>query len=82
MRHHLPSVEALSDIDDRRLLAELEVCQMLEKLARVRALVERANHLLSTVLACGEMSAPWTRDPDDEPVISSVTVCNGDVIGK
>ena len=52
---HLPSIEALSDVDDRRMLAELEIRQMLEKLARVRHLVERADRLL-TVLACGELS--------------------------
>jgi hypothetical protein len=51
---HLPSIEALTDADDRRLLAELEICHVLEKLARVRALVDRADHLLTTVLACGE----------------------------
>jgi hypothetical protein len=55
---HLPSVEALSDIDDARLLAELEICQMLEKLAQVRTLVDRADRLLSTVLACGEVVRP------------------------
>lgn len=50
---HLPSIEALTDADDKRLLAELEICQVLEKLARMRALVDRADHLLTTVLACG-----------------------------
>jgi hypothetical protein len=44
----LPSVEALSDADDGRLLAELEICQMLEKLARLRALVARAHDLLAS----------------------------------
>src|SRR5262245_13924829 len=53
---HLPSVEALSDIDDRRLLAELEVYKMLEKLAKVRSLVDRANQVLATVITCGETS--------------------------
>lgn len=48
---HLPSVEALTNVDDRRLLAELEICQVLEKLARVRALVDRADDLLTSVLA-------------------------------
>lgn len=51
---HLPSIEALTDADDRRLIAELEISQVLEKLARVRAFVDRADHLLATVLACGE----------------------------
>lgn len=51
---HLPSVEALTASDDKRLLAELEVCEVLEKLARVRALVDRADRLLATVLASGE----------------------------
>jgi hypothetical protein len=51
---HLPSIEALTAADDRRLLAELEICEVLEKLARVRALVDRADHLLATVLASGE----------------------------
>lgn len=41
-------------IDDSRLLAELEICEVKEKLARVRALVDRADGLLATVIACGE----------------------------
>lgn len=49
---HLPSIEALMAIDDSRLLAELEICEVKEKLARVRALVDRADHLLATVIAC------------------------------
>jgi hypothetical protein len=53
---HLPSIEALTDADDRRLLAELEICEVLEKLARVRALVDRADHLITTVLACGSQA--------------------------
>ena len=53
---HLPSIEALTAADDRRLLAELEICEVLEKLARVRALVDRADNLLATVLACGEQA--------------------------
>jgi hypothetical protein len=48
---HLPSIEALTNTDDGPLLAELEICQVLEKLARVRALVDRADNLLSNVLA-------------------------------
>ncbi len=51
---HLPSIEALTSGDDRRLLAELEICEVLEKLARVRALVDRADRLLATVLASGQ----------------------------
>jgi hypothetical protein len=51
---HLPSIEALTADDDKRLLAELEIYDVREKLARVRALVARADHLLATVLACGE----------------------------
>ena len=51
---HLPSIEALLAIDDSRLLAELEICEVKEKLARVRALVDRADNLLATVIACGE----------------------------
>lgn len=51
---HLPSIEALTAADDRRLLAELEICEVLQKLARVRALVDRADNLLATVLACGQ----------------------------
>ena len=54
---HLPSIEALTASDDRRLLAELEICEVQEKLARVRALVDRADNLLATVLACGEQGA-------------------------
>ena len=51
---HLPSIEALTAADDRQLLAELEICHVLEKLARVRAFVDRADHMLATVLACGD----------------------------
>jgi hypothetical protein len=50
---HLPSIEALTDADDERLLAELEICHVLDRLAHVRALVDRADRLLTTVLACG-----------------------------
>ncbi|HVH47410.1 MAG TPA: hypothetical protein VM925_33980 [Labilithrix sp.] len=53
---HLPSIEALTAGDDSRLLAELEICEVQEKLAKVRALVDRADHLLATVLACGEQA--------------------------
>jgi hypothetical protein len=58
---HLPTIEALTDSDDKRLLAELEICNVMEKLARVRAIVDRADHLLTTVLACGE--APDGKEP-------------------
>lgn len=51
---HLPTVEALMDADDQRLRAELEVCQVLEKLARVRAIADRAANLITTAIACGE----------------------------
>lgn len=54
---HLPSIEALTAGDDSQLLAELEICEFKEKLARVRALVDRADHVLATVLACGEKAA-------------------------
>ncbi len=57
---HLPSIEALTATDDRRLLAELEICEMIEKLARVRALVDRADRLLATVLANDESPAEAT----------------------
>jgi hypothetical protein len=54
--------------DDSQLLAELEIREVKEKLARVRALVDRADHLLATVLACCD-------DPmdsgDSEPVTES-----------
>lgn len=59
---HLPSIEALTDADDRRLLAELEICHVLERLARVRAFVDRADHLLATVLACSQ-----EREGSEEP---------------
>ena len=62
---HLPSIEALTAADDRRLLAELEICEVLEKLARVRALVDRADRLLATVLACGD-SDPSSDDFTEE----------------
>lgn len=54
---HLPSIEALTAADDRRLLAELEICEVMEKLARVRALIDRADHLLATVLASGSQGS-------------------------
>lgn len=47
---HLPSIEALSDVDDQRLLAELEVCRLLDKLSEAHALVERAKLLLTTIV--------------------------------
>ena len=47
---HLPSIEALSDVDDRRLLAELEVCRLLDRLSQAHALVERAKLLLTTIV--------------------------------
>jgi hypothetical protein len=61
---HLPSIEALTDSDDRRLLAELEIRQLLEKLARVRALVDRADHLITTLLA--NRDDPEVCGPDAE----------------
>lgn len=51
---HFPSIEALTDADDRRLLAELEICQVLEKVARLRTLVDRADRLLANVLVCDD----------------------------
>ena len=73
---HLPSIEALTATDDRRLLAELEICEVLEKLARVRALVDRADHLLATVLACGErandVDAPPVFDDEDTALASAI----------
>jgi hypothetical protein len=47
---HLPTVEALSDVDDRRLLVELEICRLLDRLARAHALLERARSLLMTTV--------------------------------
>lgn len=67
---HLPSIEALTDSDDRRLLAELEICQLLEKLARVRALVDRADHLITTILASRE--APDGCGPIDERLYTAI----------
>lgn len=70
---HLPSIEALTDADDRRLLAELEICQVLEKLARLRALVDRADHLLANVLACGEEGEhEGTCAPSDERLCRAI----------
>ena len=73
---HLPSIEALTATDDRRLLAELEICEVLEKLARVRALVDRADHLLATVLACGErakdVDASQLFDEEDTALASAI----------
>ncbi|MBX3201474.1 MAG: hypothetical protein KF894_25280 [Labilithrix sp.] len=62
---HLPSIEALTAADDTRLRAELQICETLEKLARVRALVDRADQLLATVLACGQQANDAdASDPD------------------
>jgi hypothetical protein len=71
---HLPSIEALTAADDRRLLAELEICAVLEKLARVRALVDRADHLLATVLASGENEADPSElfDEEDTALASAI----------
>ena len=66
---HLPSIEALTAADDRRLLAELEICEVLQKLARVRALVDRADHLLATVLACGQVN-------DEDRVLASAILAS------
>lgn len=55
---HLPSIEALSDVDDQRLLAELDLRAKLEKLARARQLVERASAFLATVVVAGAEKYP------------------------
>jgi hypothetical protein len=65
---HLPSIEALTAADDRQLLAELEICEVLEKLARVRALVDRADHLLATVLASGEQANDADENDAEAPL--------------
>ncbi len=67
---HLPSIEALTDSDDRRLLAELEICQLLEKLARVRALVDRADQLITSLLAGNEV--PEGCGPIDERLYAAI----------
>ena len=69
---HLPSIEALTNSDDRRLLAELEISQVLEKLARVRAFVDRANHVLSTALACDISDDEGECTPIDERVCREI----------
>ncbi|MBX3204795.1 MAG: hypothetical protein KF764_06985 [Labilithrix sp.] len=53
---HLPSIEALTAADDTRLRVELEICEALDRLARVRALVDRADQLLANVLARGQQA--------------------------
>lgn len=65
---HLPSIEALTAGDDKQLLAELEICEVKEKLAQFRALVDRADHLIATVLACG-----------DHPALSEKTAGAGEI---
>jgi hypothetical protein len=50
-RRHLPSIEALSEVSDDRLLAELEIRTALEKVARARAVVDRVDQLLHEILA-------------------------------
>jgi hypothetical protein len=73
---HLPSIEALTASDDRRLLAELEICEVLEKLARVRALVDRADRVLTTVLASGQevvdAGADLVLDDEDTALASAI----------
>lgn len=73
---HLPSIEALMATDDRRLLVELEIYGVLEKLARVRALVDRADRLLATVLACGgqvdDLDAAQLFDEEDTALASAI----------
>lgn len=69
---HFPSIEALTDADDRRLLAELEICQVLEKLARLRALVDRADHLLAHVLVCHEEGDAGTCTHVDDRVCRGI----------
>jgi len=69
---HLPSIEALTAADDRRLLAELEICELLAKLARVRALVDSADRLLATVLACGESPGVGDLPGEDSELASAI----------
>lgn len=73
---HFPSIEALTATDDRRLLAELKVCEVLEKLAKVRALLDRADHLLAVVLTCGErvndVDASQLFDDEDTELASAL----------
>jgi hypothetical protein len=59
---HLPSIEALSDVDDRQLAAELELRAILEELARVRELVENASAFLATVVVSGTEASATLRD--------------------
>jgi hypothetical protein len=70
---HLPTVEALMDADDQRLRAELEVCQVLEKLARVRAIADRAAHLITTAVACGERAPAEEEDASERALDMRLT---------
>lgn len=63
----LPSIEALTAPDDSRLLAELELRHVIDELAQVRSFVERADHLVATVLACDEHA-------EEEPALEPPTV--------
>ena len=69
---HLPSIEALTAADDSRLLAELQISEVLEKLARVRALVDRADHLLATALACGAQANDTDADLLEDGELSAI----------
>lgn len=50
---HLPSIEALTAVDDRRLFAELRLRRRAQALAELRCLVEHADRLLASQLAGG-----------------------------
>ncbi|OJY21822.1 MAG: hypothetical protein BGO98_03115 [Myxococcales bacterium 68-20] len=60
------------------MLAELEICEVLQKLARVRALVDRADHLLATVLACGQVNEADAAEllDDEDTVLASAILAS------
>ncbi len=46
---HLPTVQALMDTDERRMLAELEIGRARDTLVRLRAAIDHAEDMLSAM---------------------------------
>jgi len=46
---HLPTVQALMDTDERRMLAELEIGKARDTLVRLRAAIDHAEDVLSAL---------------------------------
>lgn len=57
-KRHLPSIEALTDSDDDRLIAELKVSEVREHVALARSLLDAVDELAA--------SRQTSSDPQDE----------------